>query len=306
MRKRRLWITLGFLILAGALVYGIGVATTSPRPEQPFFERDRPLVIAHQGGDGLRPSNTMAAFTHADGLGVDVLEMDIHATKDGVLVVIHDDTVDRTTDGTGPVLDYTFADLQTLDAGYHWPTLEITRAELAAAGADPYPFRGQGIEIPALEEILQTFPDKRLNIEIKQKEPSITQDLCDLLDRYGMQPQTLVASFHPETIEEFRTICPNVSTSGVEPEIRRFYILNRLFLGPIYRPVTDAFQVPQRFGNLVVITPRFVRVAQRHNIDVHVWTINTGAEMADLLDVGVDGIITDYPDLLIEEIETRE
>ena len=305
MRKRRLWITLGSLFLAVALIYGVGVATTTPRPEQLFFEKDRPLVIAHQGGDGLRPSNTMAAFEHAAALGVDVLEMDIHATKDGVLVTIHDDTVDRTTDGTGPVLDYTFAELQALDAAYHWPTLDITRRELETAGSDPHPYRGQGIEIPALEEILQTFPDKRMVIEIKQKEPSIAQDLCDMLDRYGRLQQTLVASFHPETIEEFRTVCPGVPTSGVEPEIRRFYILNRLFLGPIYRPITDAFQVPQRFGNLVVITPRFVRVAQRHNMDVHVWTINTRAEMAELLGIGVDGIITDYPDLLIEEIDER-
>lgn len=281
-------------------VYLIFVWLSSPVEETPFFSQvtaDAPWVIAHQGGDGLRPSNTLIAFQHAVDLKVDVLEMDIHSTSDGVLVTIHDDTVDRTTDGSGRVQEFTFEALQALDAGYHWPTL----AE--ESDREDRPFRGQGISIPSLEEIFIAFPEMPMNIEIKQKEPSITQPFCDLIFEYNMQDQVLVASFHRETITEFREVCPGIPTSGVENEIRNFFILNTLFLGRTYQSPANAFQVPEKFGSLQVITPRFVRNAQQHNVAVHVWTVNSEEQMRAMLAAGVDGIITDYPDLLIETIE---
>lgn len=260
------------------------------------FDFGRPVVIAHQGGDGLRPSNTMAAFEHAVELGVDVLEMDIHSTKDGVLVVIHDATVDRTTNGTGRVQDFTFAELQTLDAGYHWPTLaeESHRTDR--------PFRGQGIKIPSLEEVLIAFPDMPLNIEIKQKEPSIVPQFCELLkkhDRIGAH-RTLVPSFHAETITEFREACPGVSTAVVQNEVVTFFMLNKLQLHRLWAPPAEAFQVPRESAGLTVITPSFVSNLQKHGVIVHPWTINSETEMARMLEMGVDGIITDYPDKLLE------
>ncbi|MEM7798228.1 MAG: glycerophosphodiester phosphodiesterase [Chloroflexota bacterium] len=281
-------------------VYFFFVWLSSPVEATPFFSQvttDRPWVIAHQGGDGLRPSNTLIAFQHAVDLGADVLEMDIHSSGDGVLVVIHDDTVDRTTNGSGPVQAFTFEALQALDAGYHWPTL----AE--ESHREDRPYRGQGITIPGLEEIFIAFPEMPMNIEIKQKEPSITQSFCDLIFEYGMQEQVLVASFHRETITEFREVCPGIPTSGVEHEIRNFFILNTLLLGRAYQSSANAFQVPEKFGSLQVINPRFVRNAQHHNVDVHVWTVNSEAQMRAMLAAGVDGIITDYPDQLIKVIE---
>lgn len=283
------------LVFVGLIaIYIVLVITAQPAPNHPFFEKADILVIAHQGGDGLRPGNTLAAFQHAATLGADVLEMDIHSTQDGILVVIHDDTVDRTTNGSGRVQEYTFEQLQTLDAGYDWtPSL----AEEDSQKDQPY--RGQGIRIPSLEEIIQAFPDMRMNIEIKQKTPSIVASLCELLRRYDMTNRVLVASFHPETIGEFRRTCPEIATSAVEPEIRLFYALNLIGLTRIYSPSAYAFQVPEYASGLQVITPSFVESAQQRNVDVHPWTINDREQMERMIKLGVDGIITDYPDVLL-------
>lgn len=290
---KRLWIA-PFLIL-GAF-YVLMAWLSEPVPNHPFFTdyTADPLVIAHQGGDGLRPSNTMSAFTHAVELGVDVLEMDIHSTADDVLVTIHDETVDRTTNGSGRVHEFTLAELQELDAGYHWPTV------VGHAQPGEHPYRGQGIVIPTLEEVFQNFSDVPMVIEIKQGEPSIARPFCDLIHQYEMEDKLLVAAFNKETLEDFRAICPDVITSGAEDEIRVFYILHRLGLSGGYQTAVYAFQVPEYSGDFRVLTPRFIRNANDHNVDVHAWTINTTADMERFVEMGVDGIITDYPDQLLE------
>ena len=287
---------LAVIVIVYMALFLVGWVLPVAQPEEASFDFDRPVVIAHQGGDGLRPSNTMAAFNHAAELGVDVLEMDIHSTRDGVLVTIHDSTVDRTTDGIGRVLELTFEQIQALDAGYHWPTL----AE--ESGRTDRPYRGQGIVIPALEEVLQTFPEMPMNIEIKQSEPSIVDPFCDLLktyDRVG-DNRVLVASFHESVIVEFREKCPGVPTSVVQNEVIEFYLLSRLRLHRLWSPPAAAFQVPQSFSGLTVITPKFVQHLQEHGVLIHPWTINDQNDMEILLRMGVDGIITDYPDRLIE------
>ena len=287
---RRIFKRLLAIVLLVAAVLILLAMIVQPRPTHPFFAGKPPvLVIAHQGGDGLWPSNTMLAFTKAVALGVDVLEMDVHSTADGVFVLSHDDTVDRLTDGSGAIKEMTFAELQLLDAGYRWSDDE----------GETFPYRGQAITVPALEEVLIAFPRMPLNIEIKQQEPSIVAPFCQLLRRYGREDEVLVASFHPETMKEFRQECPGVATSGTEAEIRPFYALNRIFLDAIYAPPADAFQVPEYSGGLHVATARFVAGAHAHNVQVHVWTVNETDDMQRLLDVGVDGIITDRPDRLL-------
>lgn len=283
------------LLIIGLLAYTAAALAARPLPEHAFFAdlTRRPLVIAHQGGDGLRPSNTLAAFENAVALGADVLEMDIHSSADGVLVVIHDDTVDRTTDGVGRVHDKTYAELAALDAGYDWPTL----AE--EAGRTDRPFRGQGVTIPALEEVLRAFPDMPMNIEIKQEEPSIAGALCDLLRQYDREENTLVASFRPRSIQEFRAACPAVATSAVEPEIRPFFLLSLFGLGAAAAPPAQAFQVPEFGGGFRVVDVHLIRNARAKGVEVHPWTINTTEDMERMLALDVDGIITDYPDRLL-------
>lgn len=281
------------VVLALGVVAVVTLALISqPREERAFFEgMPEVAVIAHQGGDGLWPSNTLFAMERAAEMGVDVLEMDIHSSADGVLVLSHDDTVERLTDGTGLVRDMTFEELQALDAAYDWSEDDL---------GNDFPFRGQGMRIPALEEVFEAFPEMPMNIEIKQQEPSIVAPFCELIRAHGKQDDILVGSFHADTMRDFRETCPEVATSGTEEEIRPYYALNLLYLDAVYNPATDAFQVPEYSGDLHVVTRRFVQGTRKHNVDVHVWTVNETADMERLLELGVDGIITDRPDRLLE------
>jgi glycerophosphoryl diester phosphodiesterase len=286
---RRVWRILIAFVLSLALLYAILAWTSPPVPAYGFFADLPPVaVIAHQGGERLWPSNTMYAYTRAEALGVDVLEMDVHSSADGVLVLIHDDTVDRTTNGSGRVNDQTLVELQALDAGYYWTEDEQS-----------YPFRDMGIVMPTLEEVFAAFPGVLMNIEIKQETPPIEEALCDLIHRFGKEDEVLIASFMPEVMDRFREICPSIATSGTEPEILPYYVLSRLGLSAIYRSPATAFQVPEYNGSLRVISPGFVRGTRRHNIAVHVWTVNEEEDMQRMLDAGVDGIITDRPDRLM-------
>lgn len=290
---------LSTILLALLLVLGVGVIilTLLSRPvdAHPFFA-DAPAieVIAHQGGDGLWPSNTLYAMEHAAELGVDVLEMDVHATRDGVLVLSHDETVDRLTDGSGLIKEMTLAEIQELDAAYDWTADDMPPAD------GVYPLRGQGITVPTLEEVFATFPEMRMNIELKQQEPPIFEPFCRLIHQYGKEEEVLMASFHPEVMVAFRRECPEVATSATEREILPFYILNQARLAAIYRSPAHAFQVPEYSGGRHVVTERFVRAAHAHNVRVHVWTVDDPQQMARLIDLGVDGIITDRPDRLLD------
>lgn len=295
--KRKIALGVVGLLVAAYIVLAWRVA---PAPTHPYFTGvERPLVMAHQGGERLYPSNTLRAMQESVALGVDVLEMDIHASSDGVLVVIHDDTVDRTTDGTGAVKELTFAELSQLDAGYYW-----TDDEEAT-----YPYRGQGITIPTFAEVLTTFPDMRLNVEIKPPDPAVAQAACDLLREHGASERALVGTVHDEVVDAFRAACPESPTSMVESEIRPFWILSTLFLGQLYQTPAGAvaLQVPERaslpvIGEVRVITPRFVRMIHKHNLEIHAWTINETADMERLLATGIDGIITDRPGRMLELI----
>jgi glycerophosphoryl diester phosphodiesterase len=281
---------LAALLVVVLLIYAALWGLAKPRPSKSFFGPEV-LVIAHQGGDGLYPSNTLYAFKKSAAMGVDVLELDVHASKDGQLVVIHDDTVERTTDGTGLVKAQTLAELQALDAGYRWSP---------ERKQESFPYRNQGIQIPTLEQVFQAFPDYRINIEIKQTEPSINSSLCKLIRDYNKQEQVLVVTFYDAAMADFRKLCPEVVTAGSPNEVRNFYILHRTFLANIYKSKTDAFQVPEYQDSLYIVTERFVKNAQSKNIQVHVWTVDDVAGMQRMLDLGVNGIITDRPDRLMK------
>jgi glycerophosphoryl diester phosphodiesterase len=235
----------------------------------------------------------MYAFEHAEAMDVDVLEMDIHSTADGVLVVLHDRTVDRTTDGAGAVQDLTLAEVKALDAGYNW----------SSDGGRTYPYRGQGITVPALEEVFAAFPAQPLNVEIKQAEPSIATPLCRMIRELGMTNRLLVASFHDQVMEEFRQECPKVATSASENEVIVLFVVSNTFLGATYSPSVQSVQVPEYRSGLHVLTPSLVDTAHSRNLRVHAWTINEVGDMQRILDLDVDGIITDYPDRLLDLLD---
>jgi glycerophosphoryl diester phosphodiesterase len=279
--------------VAAALVLAYAALALLARPvaDHAFFAQfpPEPLVMAHRGGKGLWPENTLYAFEQAVTMGVDVLEMDIHSSADGMLVVMHDDTVDRTTNGSGPVQALTLDEIKALDAGYHW----------SADEGQTYPYQGQGIAVPTLEEVFSAFPDVPMNIEIKQAEPSIAALLCELIQAHGIGDRVLVASFHQAAINDFRRECPEVATTAGETEVIILFALGRIYLDAVYTPTAQAVQVPESRSGLHVLTPRFLEAAHSSGLQVHAWTINEASDMQRLLDLGVNGIITDYPDRLM-------
>ena len=287
----------GVLILVMLLTLLL-VATFMPDAPSKRYYQDtkRPLVIAHQGGNGLWPGDTMYAFEKAVELGVDVLEMDAHITKDGQIVLMHDEAVDRTTNGTGLIEDMTLDELKQLDAAYRW----------SGDGGKTFPYRGQGIQVPTLDELFETFPEMRYVIEIKLTQNPIDQPLCDLIRKHALQDQVLIGSFHDEAMRNFRAVCPEVATSASRGEVTTFVLLEKVFIGglvaPDYQSIQPPFNPRESLG-IMIMTERFVEEAHGKNIRVEPWTVNDPRLMRQYIGWNVDGIITDRPDLLIEVLK---
>jgi glycerophosphoryl diester phosphodiesterase len=245
---------------------------------------DRVLNIAHAGGKGTRPEHTMLAYETALADGADVLELDVHATADGVLVLMHDETVDRTTDGTGAIMDLTYAELAALDAGYAFTT----------DGGATFPFRGMGLTVPTLPEVFDAHPDVAYVIELKQEEPSIVEPFLALCNDRGITDQMVASAFSDSLLAELRAAAPNVPTSFALAEVIAF-----MGLAPdgeaTYDPPGEFLQVPISQSGITVLTAEFVDKAKRFDLKVHAWTINDPVQMQTVVDFGVDGIITDYP-----------
>ncbi len=277
-------------LIVGALVLVALADRLAPKPQirSIYFDLDRPMVVAHQGGAGVRPSNTLLAFQHAVDLGADVLEMDVHLTRDGALVLRHDATVDRTTDGTGALAELTLAQVRALDAAYHWPYQGSER-----------PYRGRGVRVPTLAEVVGRYPQARFNIEIKPPTAEAGRAVCADLLRLEAQERTLVASFHAEAMEAFRAECPTVPTSAFESEVRRFYLQYRLGLWRFAAPEAAALQLPAREDEADLMDPQFLTAAARLGLHVDFWTVNDPGQAQDLLVRGAGGIITDRPDLIL-------
>jgi glycerophosphoryl diester phosphodiesterase len=289
----------GGLVLAVLLgvAYLVGWALASPRPPHPYLTDllgPGPHVHAHQGGDHLWPGNTMLAFAEAHAMGVDVLELDTQITADGVIVVIHDDTVDRTTDGAGAVVDMTFDELQTLDAAYRWRP--------PGGASDAFPYRAQGLRIPTLREVLETFPDVGVNVDMKSDDPRVPAATCALIREVGREATVMVASFVQSNLHAFRALCPEVATSAGPDEVRTFVFMNLGLVGRLHSPRVEAFQVPLRAAGIEIVTPRFVRGLRERGVQLDVWTINDEAEMRRLVDMGVGALITDRPDLALRVV----
>ncbi len=273
------------------VAYAVLALLAKPRPRAAYLDHlpKGVTVLAHQGGDGLWPGDTLYAFQQAAAMGADVLELDIHETSDGAILVNHDATVDRTTNGTGAIAQMTLAQLQALDAGYRW----------TADGGTTYPYRGKGIRLTTLKKVFDSFPGKPINIEIKPDSVKVADDLCALIRDNDRTDTVMVVSFHPRAIRAFRKACPSVATAGDPTEIKIFYVLARARLQRLFTPPTDALQVPEAQGGLTVVTPHFVAAAHARGMLVHVWTIDRTDDMKRLIDMGVDGIITDRPDRLL-------
>ncbi len=277
-----------------AVLAALRLRTARKAAPAPYYTPDlpRPLVISHQGGDRVWPGNTLFAFQRSAELGVDVIETDLRMSKDGVLVITHDASVERISNGRGMISDLTYAELTQLDAAYNW----------SPDNGQTFPYRGQGITYVSLEEVFKALPEMRFNIDMKQTDPPIDRAFCELVVHYSMQDKVLAASFHHQNNLAFRKLCPQMATSADESETRDFVLANFLFLGRLFSPAYQAFQVPVTQYGLPVITKAFVAAAHERNVRVDAWTIDDPAEMRRLIDLGVDGIISDRPDLLMQVV----
>jgi glycerophosphoryl diester phosphodiesterase len=240
--------------------------------------------VAHRGGSRLAPENTLEAFRDAvERWEADMLEMDVRLTRDGEVVVIHDDTVDRTTDGAGAVSSFTLEELQRLDAGHRF----------VDPLGDPS-FRGRGVKVPRFEDVLLALPHARMNVEAK--EPQVAGPLVEIVRRHGAEARVLVAAEHERCRDAVRGYPGPWGASRTQ--VFWFWALHRLPGSGPYTPAADILQVPETWHDRRIVTPGFVRAAHRRNIPVQVWTVDDPADMRRLLALGVDGIQTDRPDLL--------
>ena len=255
-----------------------------------YLSHEHPLRLAHRGSRLLWPQNTLVAFQGAADLGYRYVETDLHVTADGVVVVFHDDRLEALTDGTGFVWDHDWRQLATLDAAHHFDP------------ANDHPLRGTGVGVPRFADVVAAFPDLCWNLDLKQR--GIEQAVADEIARLGVEDRVLIGSFHGDRIRRFRRITAGrVATSAGPREVTR--AVSAAAAGRAPRGAADAYQVPERAGPMRVVGKRFVAAAHRAGKQVHVWTVNEAAAMHRLLDLGVDGIVTDRPDVLNEVLDER-
>jgi len=257
------------------------------------LDRERwrpPVAIAHRGSRVLWPENTVASFQGAYDLGYRHFETDLHMTADGVLVCFHDPTVDRTTDAVGRVEDLTLEELQSLDAGHKHAT------------PDGHVFRGDVARVPTLEWLLTTFPDTSVIVDMKTD--GLAGPLAELIDRLGVHERLIVGSFSDKRIAEFRVLTEGKVPTSVGPRrARLWFIASRIGLGA--GSDASALQLPTHERGIRVIDEKLVSTAHAKGLQVHAWTVNTLPEMELLLDIGVDGLITDRADLLRDLLVER-
>jgi len=263
----------------------------------PYFSLPTPIVIGHRGCAGSAPENTLFAFERGLAAGAAILESDVHLTRDGVPVLLHDPDVDRVTDGSGPVANLPLNELQELDAGCRF------RSE---SGQD-FPFRGQGLRVPTLEESLNAFPGARFNLEIKTPGEAAIAATANVISRMERAALTLLTA---ESGDAMRCLRRHLAerrlgvAHGASTEDVLAVIQSAADGSPPETPAM-VLQIPLEFANRPLVTEALIAHAHRHGIQVHVWTINDEEEMSALLDLGVDGIITDHPQRLADLIEQR-
>jgi glycerophosphoryl diester phosphodiesterase len=260
----------------------------------PYFDLPRPVSIAHRGCAGEAPENTIPAFERALAQGAGVLESDIHLTRDGIPVLIHDAIVDRVTDASGSVADLTADALGHLDASYHF----------SADGGRTHPYRNRGVTIPSLEETFRHFPGTRFNLELKSPESRLIDATLELVTKHRREAITLLTAGDDGIMAQLRSRLGGranpIAQGASERDIREF--LGCAAGGTLPAPGPMALQIPPSFGGQPIVTGSLIEFAHSRGVEVHVWTINDPVEMRRLLDLGADGIITDYPGRLVEVI----
>jgi glycerophosphoryl diester phosphodiesterase len=266
--------------------------------DYPFFEGKRPRVIGHRGAAGEAPENTLVAFDEALREGADLIELDVQGTRDGNVVIIHDSVLDRTTNGCGPIDACSLPEIKALDAGHRF----------SLDDGQSFPYRGRGIQVPTLEEFLNTFPRAKAIIEIKPESPRIVGTVIDTIRRLRKDDQVLLASEADSVLAHVRRTLAGrqlkMATGFCYGDVAGF--LSHLATGEMsdYQAAGQALQVPCEYEGTSIVNATTLGAAHRLGLEMFVWTINDIDEMKRLLALGVDGVITDYPARLARVVQT--
>ena len=279
-----------FLLVALAALALI-VALCLQRGRRSMIARDWPVNLAHRGASASAPENTLEAFRLAVRSGAGGIELDVHLTRDGYPVVIHDPNLDRTTSMSGAVAEVGLDEVRGADAGYSF----------SPDGGKTYPYRGLGLQVPTLAEVLRECPGVAVNIDMKADRPGIEAAVLGVLRRLEAAERALVVSSRFGAVRRFRAISEGrISTGASRWETAVFLLASNLRLERLLVPDYDALQVPPKHRGIPLVTRRFVRAAHARNVRVDAWTINEKEQMRRLLDLGVDVIMTDRPEKLAE------
>lgn len=285
----------------------------------PWLDR-KPLHFAHQGGAREAPSNTLYAFKTAIPKGADALEMDLHMTADGEIVVIHDPTVDRTTNGGGLVDAMTLEEIKQLDAAHWWVPGYVTRQDApdedyvfrgVATGEKPLPegFEANDFTIPTLREVLEAFPQVFINMEIKQTAPATKpyeDKVARILRDFGRGDDVIVAAFNDSALETFRTMAPEITTSAATGEALALWQWMKGEVPELPPIPYQALQLPPVWGEIKVLDDSLVEAAAKLDLALHVWTIDEEDDMEEYLSLGVHGLMTDRPSALQKVLARRK
>jgi glycerophosphoryl diester phosphodiesterase len=259
----------------------------------PFLDSPGPVGIAHRGGAGEAPENTLEAFAAAVALGYRYLETDAHVSRDGVVVAFHDPRLDDRTDRTGAIAALSIAEIEAADAGHVF----------SPDAGRSFPFRGRGVRIPRLEELLLRWPEARVNID--PKADACVEPLVAVIERLGAWDRVGIGSFSDRRLRRVRALSRGRACTSMGPRAVAGARAAAL-CGRMPRQGADCVQVPLHAGPIPIVTAGFVRAAHRAGLPVHVWTVNAESSMHDLLDLGVDGIMTDRPRLLRDVFAARD
>jgi len=244
--------------------------------------------MAHGAGRGIMPGNTLEAAIYAHDIGSDVIEIDIHATADGILVVRHDAEINTTTNGAGLIKDLDFEALQAFTVGFHDSDID--------SGARINP---GNIKIASLKSLFEALPSTRFMIEMKPNDNQVAESFCQLIRETGNGARLNVVSFHLEVLQHFRKVCPEIATSLSQDEVTNFVLLTWLGLGHLYQAKGIALQVPMKINGIKILSPSLISAAHNLGLAIDVWTIDDANTMQMLIDMQVDGIITNRPDRMV-------
>lgn len=264
---------------------------------KPFFQSDKPLNFGHRGFAGQYPENTILSYQKAIEAGSDVLEMDVQLTSDNKLIVFHDDTLDRMTSGIGKVQEKSLIEIKKVNVGSNFILQEN--------GKNSCPFKNSELKVPLLSEVFNEFKQYRFNIDIKQHEKKVCEALFETIKEFKFKEKVLVASDDYETIKYFRSLSKEeIATGASYREVANFIFYKSINMLKRFHIEADAFQIPEKYFEIRILTENLIIEAHKKNIAVHPWTINEKADMERLLRWGVDGIMTDFPDRLDEILNT--